>query len=111
VQIGGSTFPTLPVPANYRRDDVAERRQGGRRQSDQLDAVAQQSAQQSSDRGEVTRIRTRAPAVAQTLNVDVNKFSDVLAGRNRSALQSYSSNGPSIQERLGVELAGVDVYA
>lgn len=110
MQIGGS-FSTLPAPANYRRDDVAERRQGGRRQSDQLDAVAQQSAQQASDRGEVTRIRTRAPVATQTANADVSKFSDVLAGRNRSALQAYSSNGPSIAERLGVELAGVDVYA
>lgn len=33
-----------------------------------------------------------------------------VAPRNRQALQSYFANLPSMGERLGVELAGVDVY-
>ena len=109
MQISSSTYSTLPVPVNYRRDDVAERRQNARGQSQQIDSAGQ--PQQSAPRGEVTRIRARAAAEVQNADAELRKSADATDSRNRSALQAYRSNGPSIEERLGVELAGVDVYA
>ncbi len=38
------------------------------------------------------------------------ELSDALSARSRMALHTYLSNGPSMAERLGVELAGVDIY-
>jgi len=42
---------------------------------------------------------------------NVLRSSDNVSGRKRAALQTYQSNGPSIEERLGVELVGVDTFA
>lgn len=36
--------------------------------------------------------------------------SGAMAPRNRQALQAYFANQPTMGERLGVELAGVDVF-
>lgn len=108
MQVSSSTLSTLPVPIS-RRDDIAERRQSARSQSDA--AASEQSAQSTLDRGEVTRIRARVSAEAQRADIEASAFSDQLDGRSRAAVQAYRSNGPSIEERLGVELAGVDVYA
>jgi len=106
VQIRSSTFSTLPVPVN-RRDELADRRQGDRRQPD----VAAQTAASATER-EITRIRPRANPETQRADNGVSAFADLLAnGRSRAAILAYSSNGPSIEERLGVELVGVDVYA
>ncbi len=104
MQIGFSTLSTLPVPANYRRDELSGRRQ----QSDQT-AVAQPQPQQQT--GEVTRIRTRASVAAQRADSQAPQYPNNLPPRARNAVAAYSSNGPSIEERLGVELVGVDVYA
>ena len=105
MQIGFNTLPTLPVPANYRRDELDERRQ----QRNQA-AVTQQSQPQQAT-GEVTRIRPRPISAAQSADNSLPKFSDNLPARARNAVAAYSSNGPSIEERLGVELVGVDLYA
>lgn len=106
MQIGFNTVPTLPVPASYRRDELDQRRQ----QREQT-AVAQQQSQQQTTTGEITRIRTRASTAVQNANNPLPKFADNLPSRARNAVAAYSSNGPSIAERLGVELVGVDVYA
>lgn len=103
--IGFSTVSTLPAPIAYRRDGLDERRQQSREQ-----AVSQQQPQQQTT-GEVTRIRTRASVAAQRADSQSPQFADNLPARSRNAVAAYSNNGPSIEERLGVELVGVDVYA
>lgn len=105
MQIGFNSVLTLPVPASYRRDELDERRQQQSKQT----AITQPQPQRQAP-GEVTRIRTRPSVAAQNADNQLPKFAD-LPSRARSAVAAYSSNGPSIEERLGVELAGVDVYA
>ncbi len=106
MRIGATSVPALPVPVNYRREDIAERPP---RQPAQT--VATSSAEPTAER-EVTRIRARASAATQKTASDrAQSFNESLPQRARSALQSYTSNGPTIEERLGVELAGIDVYA
>jgi hypothetical protein len=94
----------LPVPVN-RREDVAGRSAEQRRQ-----LVADQVEQQAPQR-EVTRVRVRAAAEAQQAANQAQEVLRDLQPRQRSAMQSYLTNGPSIEERLGVELVGIDVYA
>ena len=53
---------------------------------------------------EVTRI-ARSPVAAAAEEELAG-----LAPHVRGALQSYLSNGPSLSERYGVELAGVDLF-
>lgn len=104
MQIGFSSVPTLPAPAAYRRDALDERRQQAREQT----ISGQQSPQQTT--GEVTRIRTRANVAAQRAESQSPQYTENLSARSRNAVAAYSSNGPSIEERLGVELVGVDLY-
>lgn len=102
MRIGASSLPALPVPVGYRREDIAERpsRQSGQAVATTAEPVVER---------EVTRIR--AHAAAQQAGADRQSFTDAASQRTRNALLSYTSNGPSIEERLGVELAGIDVYA
>jgi hypothetical protein len=105
VRIGASTIPALPVPASYRREDIAER---PARQPGQAVAATSEPAAER----EVTRIRARASATSQQNASQRQTFASAdLPQRTRNALLSYTSNGPSIEERLGVELAGIDAYA
>lgn len=108
VQISASTSSTLPIPASYRRDGFADSAQQGADRT----AVAQNTRNDTSVQGEITRIRHRASVSAQRGdNGSSQQQLQDLPQRSRSAVQAYLNNGPSIQERLGVELAGVDVYA
>ncbi len=111
--IGFPSVSTLPVPAAYRRDELEQRRQ---QQSEQTATARQQPQQQGA--GEITRIRTRASVAAQRAENQApssssfaSEYLDSLSSRARNAVAAYSSNGPSIEERLGVELVGLDVYA
>lgn len=102
MQIGSSSRLSLPIAVDYRRDGVAD---STRQPRD--NARAAQRIEEQPQR-EVTRI----PARAATRSYD-SAASDrlqELPSRSRSALQTYLDNGPTIQERLGVELAGVDVF-
>jgi hypothetical protein len=114
VQVGAastSSLALLPVAVTPRRDDVAERAaEQARKQQLASSQVALAQADQPVDR-EVTRIRTRASAAAQQASSQAQQTLRDLPSRQRGALQTYLSNGPSIQERLGVELAGIDVFA
>jgi len=98
----GSTSLSFPASGALRRDGAFDSAQPTR--------PAPGADEQPAGRGEITRLRPRASDAIQ----DDSRFSDLLQNlpaRSRNALQSYLSNGPSIQERLGVELAGVDVFA
>jgi hypothetical protein len=108
VQVGAALLPStalLPIAINPRRDDVAERSTAQARRQLVIDQPAQPAQR------EVTRIRTRASVATHQANSQAQQTLRDLPARERSALQSYLSNGPSIQERLGVELAGIDTYA
>jgi hypothetical protein len=107
VQVGDDSTSTvlLPLAIAPRRDDV-----GDRSTAEQRKPQAAGSIDQTTQR-EVTRIRTRASAAAQQASSQAQQTLRDLPERQRNALQSYLSNGPSIQERLGVELAGIDVFA
>jgi hypothetical protein len=92
----GSSIPLLPTT-------VSDRGYGSASGSRSAEVI--ESSTDSTPRGEVTRVRSRA-AYADT----VASFSDRnLAQRSRDALQSYLANGPTLTEKLGVELAGIDV--
>jgi hypothetical protein len=99
VQVGSSNLPALPIATDYRRRDDYERAPRAR----------QVEPEQPQPR-EVTRIRTRAGNGVERTEQSA-PFAENVTARNRPALQSYQSNGPTIEERLGVDLAGIDVYA
>lgn len=91
----GSSLPYLP-------SSVSDRGYAAPRASQ----VEPESGGESAPRGEVTRVRSRAS--------NSGDFSSTLSDRSlpqraRDALQSYLANGPTLSERLGVELAGIDV--
>jgi hypothetical protein len=85
-----STSIALPSTADYRRHP------GGA-----AAARAPGDAGDEAPRREVTRIRASAP--------EHGALGDVPA-RSRGALSAYLSNGPSLSERYGVELAGIDLF-
>lgn len=106
MQVGAastSSIALLPAPVNPRREEVAERA------VERVQPVADQAGQ--GNPRDVARARVRASAAAQQANNQAQQVLRDLPARQRSALQSYLNNGPSIQERLGVDLAGIDVYA
>jgi hypothetical protein len=106
VQVGAATTSSialLPVPVN-RREDALERATEQRRQ------LVVEPSEQAPQR-ETTRLRVRASAEAQQANSQAQEVLRDLPPRQRSAMQSYLSNGPTMEERLGVDLAGIDVYA
>jgi hypothetical protein len=104
VQISSSSLSTLPVAVNYRRDGLDDATQRPTR------PVAGQSSQDPVQ-GEITRIRPRPSTSAQrSYNNPSEEQLQNLPQRGRSAVQAYLSNGPSVEERLGVELAGLDVF-
>ena len=91
----GSSLPYLPSPVSDRGHAAPRAPQ-----------VEPESGGESASRGEVTRVRSRAG--------NSGDFASTLSDRSlpqraRDALQSYLANGPSLSERLGVELAGIDV--
>jgi hypothetical protein len=107
VQVGAASTSTvlLPVAIAPRRDDVADRSTPEQRKPQTLSTI------DPVEQREVTRIRTRASAAAQQAASRAQETLRDLPERQRGALQTYLSNGPSIQERLGIELAGIDVFA
>ncbi len=97
MQVGSSNLPALPIATDYRRRDDYER------------APRPRQVEPEQPR-EVTRIRMRASNGVERTEQSA-PFAENVTARNRPALQSYQSNGPTIEERLGVDLAGIDVYA
>ncbi len=89
----------LPLATDYRRGDYER-------------APRQQPVETPFEQPqrEVTRIRARATSEAQRADQRAS-FSESLSTQQRTALQAYQNNGPTIEERLGVELAGIDIYA
>lgn len=97
----GSSLPLLPTP-------VPDRGYGAGSRARQATTIP--GGQEQAPR-EVTRIRSRAASDsgARTASEQQAFANDNLSSRSRGALQSYLANGPSLSERLGVELAGIDV--
>jgi len=95
----GSSLPLLPTPVSDRGYGAGSRA----RQTTTTQDVLEQAPR------EVTRIRSRT-ANSGGAQTAANAFANEnLSSRSRGALQSYLANGPSLSERLGVELAGIDV--
>lgn len=88
-----SSYSYLPSP-EYRRD----------RAVDAPAAVRGEGGDSGGRAREVTRIPRNPVAVA------ADEELANLPPQVRGALQSYLSNGPSLSERYGVELAGVDIF-
>lgn len=97
MRIGSPSLPLLPTT-------VSDRGYGAARNSRPTDSV--EAAVDQMPRGEVTRIRRAVSAVGDALQ---NLSDRNLPQRSRDALQSYLANGPTLSERLGVDLAGIDV--
>jgi hypothetical protein len=94
----GSSIPLLP--SGPQSSAVPERAQRPRGEAVSIPEAGARSAER-----EVVRIRSRVAAAR-----DTQDFSQAnLSQRSRNALLSYQANGPTLSERLGVELAGIDV--
>lgn len=93
----GSSLPLLPTT-------VSDRGYNSARSSRPAEVV--EPTVEAPPSGEVTRIRRAVNAVGDALQ---NLSDRNLPQRSRDALQSYLANGPTLSERLGVELAGIDV--
>lgn len=91
----GSSIPLLPT-------SVADR---GQRARSETPSVAAGETVAAAPEREVTRIRSRVSSAREAQDFSQSN----LPPRSRSALQSYLQNGPSLTERLGVELVGIDV--
>ena len=100
MQVGSSYLPALPVATDYRR--------GAYGRAPQVPPTAARAEQPEST--ETTRLRMRPSAATQGAEQRI-ALAENVAERNRPALQAYQSNGPTIAERFGVELAGIDVFA
>ncbi len=108
VQISSTSLTSsLPIVAPTRRDSLSDSKQ----QSNTV--LPATPVEDNSARGEVTRIRTRpSPSTQQAYDNGPNAEQlQSLSARSRTAVTSYLNNGPSVEERLGVELAGVDTFA
>lgn len=111
MQVGAastSSIALLPVPVNRREDALGR---AAEKQRQLAIEPAEQASQREAPRAETTRVRVRAAAEAQQASSQAQEVLRDLPARQRSALQSYLSNGPTLEERLGVDLAGIDVYA
>lgn len=95
---------SIPVGGAFRRDGAFDSARPAAGRTERTER-----ADESPARGEITRPRSRASG-ASALDGSFADSLQNLPSRSRNALQTYLSNGPSIQERLGVELAGVDVF-
>lgn len=105
-----STSIALPSAAEYRRHP------GGAAAVRAPGDVAEEAP-----RREVTRIRAAAPAheamVREVMAHEAMAYEAMayeamadMPARSRGALSAYLSNGPTLSERYGVELAGVDLF-
>lgn len=101
-----ATVSTGNGPKPYREADepsVADR--DGRQRRDQSLVVP--------DRQTVERISTRAvESISRAENSALSSQRNTsFAPRIQQALQAFENAGPSPEEQLGIELAGIDTYA
>jgi hypothetical protein len=94
----GSSIPLLP--SGPQTQAVPERAQRARGEAPTVAETGNRSAER-----EVVRIRSRVATARETQDFSQSSLSP----RSRAALSSYQANGPTLSERLGVELAGIDV--
>jgi hypothetical protein len=103
VQINSSPLNTAPLPEKQLRLPAA----GSRNSAEPLSP---------SDTGAITRsVRQSSSRIQSVLlqrQSDNQRNSEILERnpRNRMALQSYFENGPTLEQQLDVELAGIDTY-
>lgn len=102
MQINTSSLSILPS-AGFRRDGTVD--------TSPQRARPAAAREESPPRGAVARIRARAAALPADADFGTSDALQNLPARSRNALQSYLNNGPTMSERLGVDLAGVDVFA
>lgn len=92
MQIGSSSISTQSLLVDNRRGAATPARR--------VEAEAEPA-----ERAPRETFRLRAP-VAEPMPA----LGEGLSQQSRTALQSYLSNGPTLAERFGVELAGVDLF-
>jgi hypothetical protein len=90
-----SSPPSLPVAVDYRRERVGDAA-GGR-----VDEGVEVAPRRDATRIDVSRIRAERLATESLAD---------LPARSRGAMSAYLSNGPTLSERYGVELAGIDLF-
>lgn len=95
----GSSLPLLPTSVSDRGYGVGSR---ARQNQPVQDATEQVSRAAPRARSQI--IGGSGQGASEQTSADQN-----LSSRSLGALQSYRANGPSLSERLGVELAGIDV--
>ena len=109
MQISGFSSPSI-LPAQHRRVDVVERqqrdvqREATRSEDKRLDTLRNQGDESAQPRVESANrnheVNSRRQAEAQSLPL-----------RTQQALQTFADNTPSPEQRLGIELAGIDTFA
>lgn len=124
MQISGSTnLPAALLPQQGQRPDIADRLQRDiRRDSDREEQQQPRPARiESPDDSPVTFARpivsadeTSRAENRAALNTEQNAQplgQDRLPLSTRQALQTFAENTPSPEQRLGIELAGIDTFA
>lgn len=123
MQISGSTnLPAALLPQQGQRADIADRLQRDiRRDSDRDEQQSRPSRIESPDNNpvtfarpivaadEISRAESRASLSTEQNAQPLNQ--DRLPLSTRQALQTFAENTPSPEQRLGIELAGIDTFA
>lgn len=122
MQISGSiNLPATLLPQQGQRADIADRLQRDIRRDSDQDQQPRPARIESADDNPVTfarpivsadetsRAENRAALNAQQ---EVDRLrQDSLPLSTRQALQTFAENTPSPEQRLGIELAGIDTFA
>ncbi len=114
MQIAG--LPNLPIASNLaQRPDASERLQReqpreSNRTEDQREQIVEQG-QQTSQSQEVIEQRVESPDRTNETQTRRQAEDENLPLNTRRALQAFAENTPSPEQQLGIELAGIDVFA
>ncbi len=99
----------LPVT---QQDAFRERQLEVQRQRDAVNRLAGDSFEQRQERLHMRPVEASFETVrTRLLQADGSDDISDLPHRNQQAIQAFVANRPSPEERLGVQLAGIDVFA
>ena len=115
MRVAGSPvhLQTLQRQQQNQLEQVQQKQLIKQRQADEVNQAALDKLQQRRERLETRTIEQSFEAMdsSRLRKMDDAQAIADLPHRNQQAIQTFADNGPSAEERLGVELAGIDVFA
>ena len=116
MQISGYTVST-PLISPNQRPDITERTQKDiRRETPEAEPAKSSPQQASLDEAsasytEFVQQRVESPGASSNVNSQRSASDENLPLNTQRALKTFADNTPSAEQRLGIELVGVDTYA